>query len=190
MEERLHVTIPPWVEGARVHSRLDIGATILRDMPGTVRKRAPDTHLATRPADAVWVWSDGSAEGGVSAGGSGALSVLPTGVEQELRAPAGNVCSSTRTELWRCVLPWSRCCSWRGPRPNCRWSSAPTRSLRRPRRSVRMSGDSWWRLPDDLSPCSGSRPTAAYPGIEVGPAGEAGFWHAIGRRASGCPHHD
>ena len=35
------MTIPPWVEGARVHFRLDIGATILRDMPDTVRRRAP-----------------------------------------------------------------------------------------------------------------------------------------------------
>ena len=99
MEKRLHVTIPPWVDGCRVHFRMDIGATIHRDMPDIVRRRAAETHLATLPSDAVWIWSDGSETEGVSAGGSGALIVLPTGVEQELRAPAGGLCSSTRAEL-------------------------------------------------------------------------------------------
>ena len=47
----------------------------------------------------MWIWSDGSAEGGVTTGGSGALIVLPSGEEQELRAPAGRACSSTRAEL-------------------------------------------------------------------------------------------
>ena len=78
MEERLHVTIPPWMYGVRVHFRLDIGApsSETRPTPSVDELRRP--HLATLPADAVWVWSDGSAEGGVSAGRSSALTVLPT----------------------------------------------------------------------------------------------------------------
>ena len=99
VEERLHVTIPPWVDTSRVHFRLDVGAALHRDAPDTVRKMAAEKHLDTLPKDAVWVWSDGSAEGGTSAGGSGALVVLPSGEERELRAPAGKLCSSTRAEL-------------------------------------------------------------------------------------------
>ena len=45
------------------------------------------------------MWSDGSAEGGVTAGGSGAVVALPSGQELQLRAPAGRVCSSTRAEM-------------------------------------------------------------------------------------------
>ena len=60
----------------------DIGATIHQDMPDSVRRRAAETLLPTQPSDAVWIWNNGSAEGGVPAGGSGALIVLPAGVEQ------------------------------------------------------------------------------------------------------------
>ena len=99
VEERLHATIAPWEDGSKVHFRTDIGTAINRDVLDVVRRRAAKTHLATLPADAVCVWRDGSAEAGVSAGGSGALIVLPTGVEQELRAPAGGLFSGTRAEL-------------------------------------------------------------------------------------------
>ncbi|XP_043216170.1 uncharacterized protein LOC122378769 [Amphibalanus amphitrite] len=97
--ERLHVTIPPWIDDTRVQFRLDIGNHISRTAPPDVRRERAEEHLATLPDDAVWVWSDGSAEGGVSAGGSGALIILPSGEEHELRAPAGRICSSTRAEL-------------------------------------------------------------------------------------------
>ena len=99
IEERLHVTIPPWVDGSRVHFRADVDATIRRDAPDEVRRRAAERHLSSLPEDAVWVWSDGSAEEGVAAGGSGAVVILPSGEELELRAPAGSACSSTRAEL-------------------------------------------------------------------------------------------
>ncbi|KAF0304735.1 putative RNA-directed DNA polymerase from transposon BS [Amphibalanus amphitrite] len=99
VEERLHVTIPPWIDDTRVQFRLDIGNHISRTAPPDVRRERAEEHLATLPDDAVWVWSDGSAEGGVSAGGSGALIILPSGEEHELRAPAGRICSSTRAEL-------------------------------------------------------------------------------------------
>ena len=46
----------------------------------------------------MWIWSDGSA-GGVTAEGSGAFVVLPSGEEQELRVPADSACSSTHAEL-------------------------------------------------------------------------------------------
>jgi len=99
VEERLHTTIPPWVDCSRVQIRLDIGADIRRTAPDGVRRAAAEEHLATLPEDAVWIWSDGSADGGVAAGGGGALIVLPSGAVHEVRAPAGAVCSSTRAEL-------------------------------------------------------------------------------------------
>ncbi|XP_043213789.1 ribonuclease H-like [Amphibalanus amphitrite] len=89
----------PWIDDTRVQFRLDIGNHISRTAPPDVRRERAEEHLATLPDDAVWVWSDGSAEGGVSAGGSGALIILPSGEEHELRAPAGKICSSTRAEL-------------------------------------------------------------------------------------------
>ena len=93
------VTIPPWVDGSRVHFRADVGAVLQPGTPDTVRRAAAEGHLTSLPDDAVWVWRDVSAEGGVTAGGSGALVILPSGEEREFRAPAGAICSSTRAEL-------------------------------------------------------------------------------------------
>ena len=98
VEEKLHITIPPWVDGSKVHIRLDAGADI-RTVPDEVRRAAAEKHLATLPEDAVWIWSDGSAEGGTTAGGGGALITLPSGEHHQIREPAGAVCSSTRAEL-------------------------------------------------------------------------------------------
>ena len=51
VEERLHhVTIPPWVDGSRVHFRADIG----------LGAPSAERHLTTLPDDALWMWSDGS----------------------------------------------------------------------------------------------------------------------------------
>ena len=130
MEGRLHVTIPPWMYGVRVHFRLDIGAAIHWDMPDIVHRRATETHLMTLPSDAVWIWSDGSAEGGVSAGGSGALIVLPTGVEQELRA--------RRRDAWcvgRVRTRGSTCC-WSAPA----WRALASASLEISGRTRRSCG--------------------------------------------------
>ena len=66
-----------------MHLRMDVGTEISRDAPEEVRRRAADDHLSTLP-DAIWVWSDGSAEGGVTVGGSKAMVVLPSGGEIEL----------------------------------------------------------------------------------------------------------
>ena len=51
------------------------------------------------PEDAVWVWTDGSADAGVARGGGGALIQLPSGEEREVRVAAGKACTSTRAEL-------------------------------------------------------------------------------------------
>ncbi|KAF0298220.1 RNA-directed DNA polymerase from mobile element jockey [Amphibalanus amphitrite] len=93
VEERLHITLPPWSDCSGVAIRLDVGAAVSREA------RDDEEHLATLPDQATWIWSDGSAEGGVASGGSGALITLPSGEERTTRTPAGAVCSSTRAEL-------------------------------------------------------------------------------------------
>ena len=75
--------------------RLEIDADIQRAVHGDVRRAAAERYLATLPAQAVWIWSDGSAEGGVTAREVGALITLPSGEKKEVRTPAGAVCSST-----------------------------------------------------------------------------------------------
>ena len=79
--------------------RLVIGGDIQRAAHGDIRLAAAERYLATLPAQGVWIWSDGSAEGGLTAGGGGALITLPYGEEREVRTKAGAVCSSTRAEL-------------------------------------------------------------------------------------------
>ena len=99
VEERLHVTLPPWTDCPEVKIRLDIGAIVSREASDDARRAAAEAHLTTLPDQAIWVWSDGSAEGGVASGGGGALITLPSGEETTTRTPAGVVCSSTRAEL-------------------------------------------------------------------------------------------
>ena len=41
------------------------------------RERAAALHLASLPQCAIWLWTDGSAEGGVSKGGAGTVIVWP-----------------------------------------------------------------------------------------------------------------
>ena len=76
-----------------------VGTAILRTTPDDARRAAAEEHLASLPDGAIWIWCDGSAEGGVAAGGNGALIDPPSGDSVELRAAAGKVCSSTRAEL-------------------------------------------------------------------------------------------
>ena len=75
---------------------MDVDADFQRAAHGEVRRAAAERYLATLLAQAIWIWSDGSAEGGVTAGGGGALITLPSGEEREIRTLAGAVCSSTR----------------------------------------------------------------------------------------------
>ena len=79
--------------------RLNIDANVQRAAHGDVCRAAAEGYLATPPAQVVWIWSDGSAEGGVTAGGGGVLIILPSGEEREVRTPAGAVFSSARAEL-------------------------------------------------------------------------------------------
>ena len=99
VEERLHVTLPPWSDCSGVRIRLDVGAAVSREASDDARRAAAEAHLATLPDQATWIWSDGSAEGGVASGGGGAIITLPSGEERTTRTPAGAVCSSTRAEL-------------------------------------------------------------------------------------------
>ena len=111
VEERLHITLPLWIDGPGVSNRLDIGIAILRTTPDDARPAAAEEHLASLPdgAMAIWIWCNGSAEGGVAAGGSGALIDPPSGDSTELRAAAGKVCSSTRAMLVAIAWLWKKC---------------------------------------------------------------------------------
>ena len=57
--------------------------------------RATTQHLGSLPQCAVWLWTDGSVEGGVKDGGSGAVIIWPDGEEEELKTPARRHCSIT-----------------------------------------------------------------------------------------------
>ena len=98
-EPRLRTTLPPWGAADRITFRLDVGGHGERSASDEVRRAAAEACLAELPPDAVWLWTDGSAEGGVRRGGGGAWIVLPSGEEKEVTVAAGLACSSTRAEL-------------------------------------------------------------------------------------------
>lgn len=91
---------PPWEVAACPHVSfgLDIG-TSRRDAPAEELRRAAQNHLASLPQRATWVWTDGSADAGVRNGGAGAVVEWPDGAIDELRLPAGQLCSSFRAEM-------------------------------------------------------------------------------------------
>ena len=95
----LHHTLPPWREATKVHFHLDLGPQARRDAPEEMRRAAAESRLQELPTDAIWIWSDGSADGGVANGGGGALLLPPNEEAREIRVPAGRLCSSTRAEL-------------------------------------------------------------------------------------------
>ena len=95
MEERPHITLPPWTNCSRVAVRMAADADLRRAAHGEVRRTAAERCLATLQAQAIWIWSEGSAEGGVTAGEGGALITLTSEEEKEIWTPAGAVCSST-----------------------------------------------------------------------------------------------
>ena len=63
------------------------------------RRKAAEDRLAALPAEVTWVWSDGSATGGVLDGG-GVMITFSSGDTRELRMAAGSLCSSSRAELF------------------------------------------------------------------------------------------
>ena len=101
VEERLHVQLPPWTCQERVTLNMELGPGARRDAPDCLRRETAEAHLRTstsrRP---TWIWSDGSAEGGVTCGGGGAMVILKSGERREVRVAAGSLCSSTRAELF------------------------------------------------------------------------------------------
>ncbi|KAF0287547.1 putative RNA-directed DNA polymerase from transposon BS [Amphibalanus amphitrite] len=99
VEARLHHTLPPWADNSTVHFHLDLGPRARRAAPEDVRRAAAEERIRELPEEAVWIWSDGSAEDGVANGGGGALIRTLTEDDWELRVPAGRLCSSTRAEL-------------------------------------------------------------------------------------------
>ena len=84
---------------ARVTFHLDVSPGGRLDTPPDVRRRAAEEHLETLPSRATWIWSDGSAEAGVTQGGGGAFIRKDAGEVVEVKVVAGQLCSSTRAEL-------------------------------------------------------------------------------------------
>ena len=81
---RSHRSPSAWTSGRLSHQR---------------RREVATFHLAALPQCATWVWTDGSASGGVTDGGAGVFIERPDGAEQEIRTPAGRLCSSFRAEM-------------------------------------------------------------------------------------------
>ncbi|XP_043234483.1 uncharacterized protein LOC122387897 [Amphibalanus amphitrite] len=98
VEPVLPPRIPPWRRTSGVTFRMDVGP-LRAGAAAAERERAAALHLASLPQCAVWLWTDGSAAGGVSRGGAGAVLVWPDEETEELRVPAGQLCSSYRAEM-------------------------------------------------------------------------------------------
>ena len=94
VEERLNVQLPPWTDPARVNFNWNLVSGASREAPDSVRQATAEAHLSTLPTDATWIWGDGSAEGGTTRGGGGALLVLRSGDRREVRVAPGSLCSS------------------------------------------------------------------------------------------------
>ena len=90
---------PPWTPTDAVTITLHVGEGLRPDATPTQKKTAATLHLAGLPQCATWMWTDGSAEGGVLRGGAGAYIEFPDGEEIEVRRPAGMLCSSFRAEM-------------------------------------------------------------------------------------------
>ena len=99
VEPRLHHTLPPRADSSAVCFHLDLGPQASRAATDRSRRTTAEARLRELPGEAIWIWSDGSAEAGVSSGGGGALVTTPDGEERQIRVPAGQLCSSTRAEL-------------------------------------------------------------------------------------------
>ena len=101
VEPSLDATLPPWTSTEGISIATSAGPQCGRGVPGETRRAAAEDLLRELPGaeQATWIWSDGSATGGVSSGGGGALVVLPSGDTLEVRTPAGIYCSSTRAEM-------------------------------------------------------------------------------------------
>ena len=91
--------LPPWTPTGPVTFTLGLGAPLPPGAPDSVKRQTAQVHLASLPQCATWAWTDGSASGGIADGGAGALISYPDDTTEELRTPAGRLCSSFRAEL-------------------------------------------------------------------------------------------
>ena len=73
--------------------RLGVGGRAEKSAPEAIRRAADETCLSELPTDAVWIWTDGSAKGGVRRGGGGALLVQPSGETSEVTVAREPSCS-------------------------------------------------------------------------------------------------
>ncbi|KAF0312570.1 putative RNA-directed DNA polymerase from transposon BS [Amphibalanus amphitrite] len=99
VEPLLPVRPPPWQPTGTISFNLDIGAGLPAGAAASTKKEAALHHLASLTQCATWVWTDGSATGGVLSGGAGALVVHADDDRTELKRPAGALCSSFRAEM-------------------------------------------------------------------------------------------
>ena len=154
---------------------LQVGPDGRRDRPPDIRRRAAEDRLEELPSEATWIWSVGSASGGIMDGGRGATVSFPSGDTREVRVAAGSLCSSTRAELFALRVALEEL-----SRVDTRADSLPvvlcTDSMAalagngaalppRERRWPRPSGSCCDRSPTEDSPstCSGFPPTAGCP---------------------------
>ena len=98
IEPLLPHRIAPWELCEEIRFNLDVGPLPMGATPHQ-RRQAALLHLGSLPQCATWVWTDGSARDGVQNGGAGVFIDFPDGEHQELRQPAGALCSSYRAEL-------------------------------------------------------------------------------------------
>ena len=90
---------PPWRASGSVSFRLDVGPGLPSGAGAQKRREVAGHYLAALPQCATWVWTDGSAEGGITNGGAGAFIVFPDDETAELQEAAGSLCSSFRAEM-------------------------------------------------------------------------------------------
>ena len=98
IEQRVTTGLPPWTPTDGIDICLDVGPLPIGAVAAE-RKSAADLHQGALLQCATWVWTDGSATGGVQDGGAGALVIYPDGTSRELREAAGRMCSSYRAEM-------------------------------------------------------------------------------------------
>ena len=98
VEQSLTRRPPPWERTEGVTFGLTVGA-LRPGAPPAEKRRVAEEHLAALLQCATWMWTDGSADGGVL-NGAGVLVVRPEGEEAELRIPAGSLCSIFRAEMF------------------------------------------------------------------------------------------
>ena len=94
--------ILPWHESSRASIfTLEVDPDGRRDPSSPdLRRRTAEKRLANLPEEATWIWTDGSAEGGIREERGGPVIMLPDGDTREVRVRTSSLCSSTRADLF------------------------------------------------------------------------------------------